>query len=69
MEEAQNTIAHWECNFCGQREGVENGICPKCGPTQTTPLSEEAKKEAGVEEAAKNREQATVQEPVTATSK
>lgn len=51
MSEATPTVAQefdWECNFCGQKEGVISGICPKCGPTQTTPLSLAAKKEAGM---------------------
>lgn len=47
-DETQQTTIHWKCNFCGQTEGVENGVCPKCGPTQTTPISDEAKKEADV---------------------
>ena len=45
----QETQFDWHCNFCGQEEGVTNGICPKCGPTQTTPLSKKAKIEAGME--------------------
>lgn len=45
----------WSCNTCGQQEGVENGICPKCGPTQTTPLSDAAKIEAGVPQAEAER--------------
>lgn len=40
---------NWKCNFCGQEEGVVNGVCPVCGPSQTTPVSDEAKKEAGVD--------------------
>lgn len=38
----------WKCDFCGTEAGVENGFCPKCGPSQTTPVSDDAKKEAGV---------------------
>ncbi len=48
------TLSHqqeetWRCNFCGQTEGVTNGICPNCGPAQTTPLNDEAKRIAGAE--------------------
>lgn len=40
-------VENFKCNNCGETEGVINGICPSCGPTQTTPVSEEAKQEAG----------------------
>lgn len=61
-DETQTTI-HWKCDFCGQEEGVENGVCPKCGPTQTTPISKEAKIEAGL-----NEEGQTVVNPPDATA-
>ena len=44
-------MAKWKCNTCGATKGVVNGICPTCGPTQTTPVDEEAKKEGGYYEA------------------
>lgn len=37
----------WKCNTCGKVKGVTNGTCPVCGPTQTTPINEDAKVEAG----------------------
>jgi len=40
-----------ECNYCKETKGVINGVCPNCGPSQTTPQDEEAKKEAGYYEA------------------
>lgn len=49
-------IQHWKCNTCGDTEGVQNGVCPTCGPTQTTPLSDEAKEEAGIVEEKKDEE-------------
>lgn len=44
-------IEKWECNRCRDTEGVINGICPTCGPTQTMPINKEAKKIAKVKEA------------------
>ena len=41
-------MGKWKCNNCGSVKGVINGICPKCGPTQTTPQDDEAKAEAGI---------------------
>lgn len=38
----------WKCNNCQKTEKVTNGVCPKCGPTQTTPMDDLAKKEAGI---------------------
>lgn len=38
----------WQCNNCGMRDGVVNGVCPKCGPTQTTPTDDIAMVIAGV---------------------
>lgn len=59
----EETTIHWKCNSCGQTEAVINGVCPKCGPTQTTPISEEAKQEAGFYEAeAERAEQAAANE-------
>ena len=67
MDNTQTPTADWKCNACGQTEGVENGVCPKCGPTQTTPLSDEAKKEAGVvEEKAEKAQEGEVVEPTAA---
>ncbi|MGH7204518.1 MAG: hypothetical protein ACREHC_08835 [Candidatus Levyibacteriota bacterium] len=69
-EQTQTTI-HWSCNVCGTTEGVENGICPTCGPTQTTPISDSAKEEAGVAEAAgekKQEEETEAKEVVEPTS-
>lgn len=40
-------MAKWRCNFCGTEKGVLNGVCPSCGPSQTTPLDEEAKQAGG----------------------
>ena len=41
-------LGKWKCKFCLTEEGVINGICPKCGPTQTTPLDKQARKIAGI---------------------
>lgn len=43
-----NELGTWECNYCGDTEGVQNGVCPNCGPSQTTPIDDIAKKEAGL---------------------
>jgi len=43
----ENELGQWQCNTCGQTEGVINGVCPTCGPTQTTPVDEVAKTLAG----------------------
>ena len=40
-------MAKWKCLFCGETKEVINGVCPKCGPTQTIPMDEEAKQEGG----------------------
>ncbi len=32
----------WRCKNCGETNNVQNGVCPKCGPTQTKPLDDEA---------------------------
>ena len=40
----------WKCLNCKTTKDVTNGICPKCGPTQTSPEDDEAKVEAGVKE-------------------
>ncbi len=48
-------LGKWRCNFCSEEENVINGVCPKCGPTQTTPLDDVAKKRAGVAGAEKAR--------------
>ena len=37
----------WKCIYCGTSKGTINGVCPKCGPSQTQPLDDEARKEAG----------------------
>jgi len=44
-------MSKWKCNYCKETKGVINGVCPNCGPSQTTPQDEEAKKEAGYYEA------------------
>lgn len=41
-------MAKWKCRFCGETKGTISGICPKCGPTQTLPLDDEARKVAGI---------------------
>jgi hypothetical protein len=41
-------MASWKCLNCGSKKGVTNGICPKCGPTQTDPMDYDAKVEAEV---------------------
>ncbi len=38
----------WKCNQCGADKDVKNGVCKKCGPTQTTPIDAEAKEAAGI---------------------
>lgn len=40
-------MAKYKCNNCEETKNVINGICPKCGPTQTTAIDEDAKKESG----------------------
>lgn len=45
------TTGQWRCNNCNSTKGVTNGLCPKCGPTQTVPLDEDAKKLSGFYEA------------------
>lgn len=40
-------MAKYKCNNCGETKNVLNGVCPKCGPTQTMPMDEDAKKETG----------------------
>lgn len=39
-------MAVWKCNNCKSKKNVENGFCPKCGPTQTEPMDYNAKVEA-----------------------
>jgi hypothetical protein len=54
-------MAKWKCLFCGETKEVINGVCPKCGPTQTIPMDEEAKQEGGfyvAEEEKKAKEEA-----------
>lgn len=63
------TTPDWECNFCGQKEGVENGVCPKCGPSQTTPLSKAAKEEAGVVEEEPETPEEEAEKPSASESK
>jgi len=46
-------MANWKCNNCGSKRGVVSGICPKCGPVQTTPMDYDAKVEAEVIEVGK----------------
>lgn len=41
-------MAVWKCNKCKKTDGVVNGECPRCNATQTTPVDEEAKREAGI---------------------
>jgi hypothetical protein len=48
MEETKKPAGKWKCNYCGETKNVTNGICPNCGPAQTTPIDDIAKKEAGV---------------------
>lgn len=48
--ETTQSLGTWECNYCGDTEGVVNGVCPNCGPSQTKPVDDVAKKEAGVYE-------------------
>lgn len=36
----------WKCKVCGLSKGVINGTCPKCGPTQTVPVNDEARRES-----------------------
>lgn len=49
-ENKEKQFGKWACNTCGTVKGVTNGLCPKCGPTQTTPQDESAKILAGVVE-------------------
>lgn len=51
MEETKTPQGQWRCNTCNATKGVTNGVCPKCGPTQTTPLDEVAKELGGFYEA------------------
>ena len=60
-------LGKWKCNICGETEGVLSGICPSCGPSQTTPIDEVAEKIAGVPEAEaelKAREELKVEEGI-----
>ncbi|MEO7016229.1 MAG: hypothetical protein ABI067_06770 [Leifsonia sp.] len=68
MDNTETQTVDWKCNTCGASEGVENGVCPECGPTQTTPVSDTAKKEAGIvteEEKAEAEAQTEVAEPTS----
>ena len=40
-------MGKWRCKSCGQTKHVLNGVCPTCGPTQTTAIDESAKQESG----------------------
>lgn len=51
MENEIKTAGQWRCNRCNSTKGVTNGECPKCGPTQTTPVDEDAKHLGGFYEA------------------
>lgn len=51
MEENKTPQGQWKCNTCNSTKGVSNGVCPKCGPTQTVPVDEQAKKLGGFYEA------------------
>ena len=51
MENEIKTAGQWKCNTCNSTKGVTNGLCPKCGPTQTTPVDEDAKHLGGFYEA------------------
>lgn len=44
----ENKQGEWKCNFCNKTDEVTNGYCKGCGPTQTTPIDNRAKKIAGV---------------------
>lgn len=43
-------LGKWSCNSCGETKHVTNGVCPNCGPVQTTPVDEVAQKIAGTYE-------------------
>jgi len=45
-------MAKWKCIRCNKTQGVTNGLCPICGPTQTLPKDKVAEKEADVAGAA-----------------
>lgn len=49
-ENKNKQLGKWSCNYCGEVAGVQSGICPSCGPTQTTPIDDKAKGIAGVED-------------------
>jgi hypothetical protein len=51
----QTELGTWECNQCGESDGVINGVCPNCGPTQTRPIDKKAELIAGVPEAEAER--------------
>lgn len=51
MADEIKTAGQWKCNRCNSTKGVTNGECPKCGPTQTTPVDEDAKHLGGFYEA------------------
>lgn len=57
MEDKKTQSGEWQCNYCRETEGVQNGLCPTCGPSQTTPVNEVAKKEAGYYEAEEEKKQ------------
>lgn len=42
-------MGKWQCVICKSTNGIKNGWCPKDGPTQTNPVDDAAKKEAGVQ--------------------
>ncbi len=65
----ETPVVDWKCNTCDQTEGVENGICPKCGPTQTTPISAAAKEEAGVVEEKEEEEVNEEEQPAGSETK
>ena len=52
----RGNVAKWKCNYCGETEGVISGVCPNCGPTQTYPVDDLAKEEAGVAAAEKEKQ-------------
>jgi len=46
-------MSKWICLEGNHSDEVENGFCQRHGPVRTTPLDDEAKKEADVEGALK----------------
>lgn len=52
---AEKDLGKWKCITCDESEGVINGVCPNCGPTQTLPIDAQSEKIAKVAEAAEEK--------------